>query len=118
MKLYTSPEMSPTDFEVFVAAMFGEAGTQVDGYRVEHQAKIEAHDGSYTFDATITFELGGMTFLVLVEAKMHTHPITRDVVSILHNKVQSVGAHKGVVVSTTPFQHPRLMRAVAQGPQR
>ena len=55
-------------------------------------------------DATIRFKLAGMKFLVVAQAKAHNHPITRDVVQLLHQKLQSVGAHKGVVISTAPFQ--------------
>lgn len=79
------------------------------------QEEISAPDGSYVFDATIRFRLSGMDFLVLVEAKHHTHPIKRDVIQTLHSKVTSVGAHKGVVVSTAHFQRGALRYASSHG---
>jgi hypothetical protein len=45
-----------------------------------------------------------MDFLIVVEAKLHSNPIKRELVQILQSKAQSVGAHKAVMVSTAAFQ--------------
>ena len=45
-----------------------------------------------------------MDFLVLVECKRHRDPIKRDIVQVLHSRIQEVGAHKGIIFATTAFQ--------------
>ncbi len=54
-----------------------------------------------------------MDFLVLV--KLHRNPIMREVVQVLRDKVQSVSAHKGVLVSSAPFQRGAIEYADAHG---
>jgi hypothetical protein len=56
-----------------------------------------------------------MEFLVLVEAKCHRNPIKRELVQVLHQKLQSVSAQKAVLVSTAPFQSGALEFALAHG---
>lgn len=79
------------------------------------QDRISGSDGSYVFDATVRYRLAGLNFLVLVEAKRHSNPIKRELVQVLHQKVQSVGAHKGVMVSTSPYQRGALEFAKQHG---
>lgn len=114
--LYPPPDISPSEFEQFVAEQLIESAyPHVDDLRVTHHEKITRPDGSYDFDATIRFSVAGMSFLVLVEAKLHKNPIKRELVQILHQKIQSVGAHKGVMVSTTPYQSGALKFAIEHG---
>jgi hypothetical protein len=47
-------------------------------------------DGTYDFDATVRYELAGMAFLVLVEAKLHKNAIKCEVIQVLYQKPQSV----------------------------
>lgn len=104
-----------SQFESFVVATFEQVSPAVDHLQVRLHERIESPDGDYDFDATVRFELGGLAFLVLVEAKFHRNPIKREVAQILSSKVQSVGAHKGVIVSTAPFQSGTLRYAAAHG---
>jgi hypothetical protein len=76
---------------------------------------VQGTDGVYDFDATVRYTLASMDFLVVVEAKRHAHPIKRSDVQTLHSKIQSVGAHKGVLVSTAPFQKGALAFALVHG---
>ncbi len=71
--------------------------------------------GEYDIDATVRFRVAGADFLVLIEAKLHRNPIKREIVQILHSKVVSVGAQKGVIVSTAPFQSGALDFALEHG---
>ncbi len=80
------------------------AESLVDNIEVRLHEVIEAADGTYDFDATIRYELMGMSFLVLVEAKKHKNPIKRELVQVLNQKKQSVGAHKAVMFATAPYQ--------------
>lgn len=112
---YPPADMSPADFEQFVVKTLRSINHEVDDLKVTLHELVEASDGTYDMDATMRFRLGGMDFLVLVEAKKHTHPIKREIPQILHQKVQSSGAQKGLIVSTAPFQRGALDFAKAHG---
>jgi hypothetical protein len=102
---YPYPGITPGEFEQFVAGeLLGAAQSQVDGLVVTTHEKVAGVDGVYDFDATVRYRFAGMDFLVVVEAKMHRNPIKRELVQVLRQKVQSVGAHKGVLVATSAFQ--------------
>lgn len=76
---------------------------------------IVADDGTYDFDATVRFRFGEWDFLVLIEAKRHKNPIKRDLVQILHAKLQSVGAQKAAMISTAPYQAGAVEYAIKHG---
>ncbi|MGL5826430.1 MAG: restriction endonuclease [Nocardioides sp.] len=114
---YPPADITSVEFEEFAATLFksGAAEAGATDIRVQLHEVIEGADGSYDFDATVRYELAGMDFLVLVEAKAHKHPIKRELVQVLHQKLQSVGAHKAVLISTAPFQSGALGFALAHG---
>ena len=112
---YPPAEITPGEFEEFVAQLLGSAKPVVDHLAVTLHDKIEGPDGAYDFDATVRYQLAGMSFLVLVEAKRHKNPIKRELVQVLHQKVQSVGGHKGVMISTAPYQIGAVKFAKAHG---
>jgi hypothetical protein len=112
---YPSAEMTAEEFEKFVVDEFHQTRPFVDDLIVKLHDVVQGTDGTYDFDATIRYRLAGLDFLVVVEAKRHSYPIKREVVQVLQAKVESVGAHKGVVVSTAPFQRGALNYAIAHG---
>jgi len=112
---YPAAEATPAEFEQFVVDVFRAAEPNVGRVDVQLHEKVEGVDGSYDIDGTVRFQLGGMDFVVLVEAKMHKHPIKRELVQVLNQKVQSTGSHKGVMVSTSHFQSGALEFAKAHG---
>lgn len=77
--------------------------------------KSRASTGTFDFDATARYQFAGMSFLVLVEAKLHKNPIKRELVLVLYQKILSVGAHKGVMVSTAPYQAGAVAFAKTHG---
>lgn len=102
---YPYSGITPGEFEEFVAEeLLGAAAAEVDGLVVGLHEKVAGVDGVYEFDATVRYRFAGMEFLVVVEAKLHRNPIKRELVQVLRQKVQSVGAHKGVLVATSAFQ--------------
>lgn len=114
--LYPQPEITPSEFEKFVAQqLLGSADSKVNDLVVTLHEKIMGTDGAYDFDATVRYRFAGMSFLVLVEAKLHKNPIKRELIQVLHQKIQSVGAHKGVMVSTAPYQIGALKFAKVHG---
>lgn len=110
------PDISPAEFEEFVAdRLLGSAAPHVSGLSVTLHEKVAGSDGTYDLDATVRYGFAGMDFLVVVEAKHHRNPIKRELVQVLHQKVQSVGAHKGVMVSTATYQSGAVAFARAHG---
>ena len=57
----------------------------------------------------------GADFLILFECKRHATPVKREHVQVLHAKLASVGAQKGVVVAAAGFQRGALEYARAHG---
>ncbi|HEV2891137.1 MAG TPA: restriction endonuclease [Frankiaceae bacterium] len=112
---YSPAEISPAEFERFVVELLDAASPNVDGLTVTLHERITGVDGTYDFDATVRFELAGVAFLVLVEAKRHANPIKQELIQVLHQKVQSVGAHKGVMIATAPYQNGALDYAKVHG---
>lgn len=108
-------DISPEEFEVWVGELLESASGNLEGVRITVHDKVVGTDGAFDLDATIRYQWAGMDFLVIVEAKRHTHPIKRELVQILHSKVQSTGAHKGVLFSTAPFQRGALEFAKVHG---
>jgi hypothetical protein len=113
---FPHPAITPGEFEKFVAVeLLGAAGSEVDDLVVTLHEKIIGTDGAYEFDVTVRYRFAGMAFLVLVEAKLHRNPIKRELVQVLHQKIHSVGAHKGVMVATSAFQTGAVEFARAHG---
>ena len=112
---YPSAEISADEFEEFVATLLRAGEPGLANFTVALHEKIEGVDGEYDFDATVRYEFLGMDFLVLVEAKCHKNAIKRELVQVLHQKGQSVGAHKCVLVSTAPFQRGAVAFAKTHG---
>jgi hypothetical protein len=112
---YPQPDITPAEFESFVAAMFRSAEPGIDSFRVASHEVISGTDGTFDFDATVRYRLLGMEFLVVVEAKRHSNPIKRELLQVLHSKALSVGAHKAVLVSTARFQRGAIEFATTHG---
>ena len=112
---YPPADLSAAEFEEFVVELLRSVAPAVGDVDVRLHDKIAAADGTYDFDATVRFEFAGLQFLVIVEAKKHAHPIKRELVQVLHQKVQSVGAHKGVMISTAPYQSGAVAFAKIHG---
>ena len=109
-------QLSPTEFEVLVKSWFEKVGGALESFEVSHLETLPGADGEYAFDVTIRFRaFQGAQFLVLVECKKHKNPIKREVIQVLHDRLRSVGGHKGFVVATTSFQAGAVEYAAQHG---
>ncbi|MFD3427516.1 restriction endonuclease [Nocardia fluminea] len=107
--------LTPKEYEQAVAAIAETMDLEVVGWEVKHLDSVEGLDGTYVMDVTARFRLAGMDFLILFECKRHTSAVKRSDVQVLHTKLQSIGAQKGVVVAATGFQSGALEFAKAHG---
>jgi len=108
-------ELSPTDYERAVADLVRAADHEVADWRVEHLDPVKGADGTYIIDVTVRFRLLGADYLTLFECKRHISPVKREDVQVLHDKLRSTGAHKGVVVAASGFQKGALVYAKTHG---
>src|SRR5512133_1410571 len=107
--------LTPTEFELVVKDLLEEAGAAVTNFKVTGSQVLQASDGDYQIDATAEFEILGAKFVTLVECKRHQDPIKREIVQILEGKLRSLGAHKGMIFSTSGFQKGAVEFARAHG---
>lgn len=108
-------ELSAADYERAVAALVRESGQEVTDWQVRHLDPVEGVDGTYIIDVTVRFRLLGADYLTLFECKRHKWPVKREHVQVLHDKLRSTGAHKGVVVAASGFQSGALSYARTHG---
>lgn len=108
-------DLTPEEYERAVASLVQAAGHEVADLRVQHLDPVEGVDGTYIIDVTVRFRLMGADFLMLFECKRHSSPVKREHVQVLRDKLQSTGAHKGVVVAASGFQRGALEYARTHG---
>jgi restriction system protein len=108
--------ITPNEFELLVKSWFATVGQTMEYFEVGHLETLPGTDGEYTFDVTVRFRaFQGAQFLVLVECKKHKNPVKREVIQILHDRLRSVGGHKGFVIATTQFQRGAIEYAQKHG---
>jgi restriction system protein len=108
-------KLTPKQFEIEVENHLTKLGIHLSDFKVHRLEKISAADGIYEIDVTARFEALGANFLVLIECKHHTHPIKRDVVQVLNDRLRAVGAQKGMIFSTVRFQSGAIEYAQKHG---
>ena len=107
--------LTPLEFELQVRVLLEAVGPELQEYHVAHREKLHGLDGDYEIDITARFKALDVQFLVLVECKHHNYPIKREVVQISKDRLQSVGAHKGIIYSTADFQSGAVEYAIRHG---
>lgn len=112
---FPSPNPTPEQFELEVKGLLDAAGYGLSNYRSEHRAGRAGVDGEYEIDIEIVFTALEVELRVLVECKRHKQAVKREVLLELYAKLLSLGAHKGIVFSTSGFQSGALEFASAHG---
>ena len=107
--------LSPSEFEEAVKAILDAVGVPLKDYESAHLASLTGVDGDYIIDVSVSFSALGADFLVLVECKHEKRRTERQDVQILHTKIQSLGAQKGMIFSTAGFQEGAVQYAELHG---
>lgn len=110
-------DMTPVEFEkvcVKIIEAYAEE-ENLSNFTIIHDAKVHAYDGVYQIDALAEFTAMNCKFKVLIECKQYSHPIERKIVAELYTKIQSTGAHKGLIISTCGYQSGAVEYACAHG---
>ena len=108
-------ELTPEEFEKYSLELLSEQTKDLENLKIEHNRVIEAFDGNYQIDGYIEFTVMGIKYKTLVECKHYKSSITREKVQILYEKIQSLGAQKGILISTSNFQSGAIQYASIHG---
>ena len=98
--------ISPTEYEQYCTEILKNYAEEenLKDFTIQHNAVVTSDDGTYQLDIFATFVALGVQFKVIAECKRYTSAVTREKVVILADKVKSLGAHKGILISTSGFQ--------------
>jgi len=98
--------ITPEEFEVLSLEIL-KSYAEMEGlqsFSIQHNVKIPVDDGTYQIDIYAMFTAMGVEFKVIAECKRYSSPVSREKVAVLADKVRSIGAHKGILISTCGFQ--------------
>lgn len=110
-------QISPVEFEKFcmeTLKAYAEKEALQD-FVIKHNQKIETPDSTYQIDVFAEYTALGCKNTVIVECKRHSRNIERSTVAELYAKIQSIGAQKGILISTSGFQSDAVKYANAHG---
>ncbi len=107
--------MSSNDFEVFCLSILKEYSSDLPNSNFEHNVIIKSSDGEYQIDGQISFELMGAKYLTLVECKRYKRFVSREKVQVLYDKIRTIGANKGILMTTSGYQRGALKFAKEHG---
>ena len=98
--------ISPTEFEVLCLEILNSYAEveHLSNFSLQHNAHIPTDDGTYQIDVYASFTAMGVEFKVITECKRYSTPVSREKVAVLNDKIGSLGAHKGILISTCGFQ--------------
>jgi len=66
-------------------------------------------------DVSFNYTIAGADLLFLVECKCYNHAVPVDDVEEFHSKIDDIGAHKGILVTTVGFQEGTIKTAKGRG---
>lgn len=109
--------ITPTEFEEFCLNTLSAYAKKeaLQDFVIKHNQKIDAADSTYQIDVLAEYTALGCKNTVIVECKKYTRSIERSVVAELYAKLQSIGAQKGILMSTSGFQSDAVKFAGAHG---
>lgn len=109
--------ITPTDFEIFCMETLRAYALQegLQNFKISHNQKLSADDGIYQIDVLIEYIAFGAKNIIIVECKKLSRNIERELVASLHAKIQSTGANKGILISTTGYQRGATLYAQKHG---
>lgn len=108
-------DLTPEEFERYSLDLLSEQTAGLQDLVIEHDKIIVTFDGCYQIDGYIEFTVMGVKYKTLIECKHYKSPINREKVQILHSKINSIGAHKGILISTSNFQSGAIGYAKIHG---
>ena len=109
--------MTPAEFELYCKQVL-ERFAEEEGLRdfvILHDVHLPSDDGIYQIDVYADFRALGVSFKVLCECKQYKNRVSREKVAVLADKLRSLGAQKGILLSTAKFQKGAVQYAEKHG---
>ncbi|MFS0838092.1 restriction endonuclease [Paenibacillus sp. 1P03SA] len=97
-------DLSAEEFEIYCLELLNSLTTNLSECMIKHNHVYLASDGHYQLDGLIEFEVLGVKYKTVVECKKYKNKIKRSQIQILHDTIRSIGANKGIFISTSSFQ--------------
>jgi len=109
--------ITPNDFEKLCLELIQNSSnfSSINDVIVQHDVICKTPDGDYQLDGLIEFTLMNVRFKVIIECKRYKNKVKRELVAVLHSKMNSIGAQKGIMISTSGFQYGAVQYAKAHG---
>lgn len=108
-------DITPEEFEKYSLKLLKEQTQGLENLEIQHNVIIQKSDGNYQIDGKIQFDVMGIRYITLVECKHYKNAITREKVQVLYDKIRAIGAHKGILISTSNFQSGAIKFAKEHG---
>jgi hypothetical protein len=84
--------------------------------QVHHNKKYKGKSGHmHQIDVVAELELAGTSLIIPVECKCYSHKVGIDEIMEFATRIEDIGAHKGIVVTTTGFQSGAVRFAKSKG---
>lgn len=101
------------DYEKFTKKVLKE----LVGVTVQHQKVYRGliSQRDIKIDVSFNYTIAGADLLFLVECKCYNHAVLVDDVEEFHSKIDDIGAHKGIMVTTVGFQDGTIRTAKGRG---
>lgn len=112
-----SADINEHEFEIFCADTLKAYAKQenLTDFTVEPNQHLKTHDGTYQIDVFVKFTALRIKHTMLVECKKQGRKVERKVATDLSKKIESIGANKGLIISTSGFQSGTVQFAKAHG---
>ncbi len=109
--------ISATEFELFCLETLKAYAEEekLKDFVIKHNQKIKSDDGIYQIDVLAEYTALGTKNTILIECKKYHNSVKREIVNALQAKLQSLGAQKGIIISTSGFQTGAVQYAEKHG---
>jgi restriction system protein len=109
-------EITPKEYERQVLEWVEGSEDRISDVQVSQRDLVEGDSGEYEIDVHAELSLfQGAQLKVLIECKRWSHPVPRDELLTLKGKLEDIGAHKGMMFTTSRFQRGALNYAKTEG---
>ena len=110
-------DLTPIEFEKWCMEFlkgYAEEENLCD-FVIKHNEKVGASDGNYQIDIYAEFTALKTKIKVLCECKKYKYKVKREQVAVLHRKLESIGAQKGIMITTSDYQDGAIEYAKLHG---
>lgn len=90
---------------------------ELAGANIHHQKTYKGRlsQRDIKVDVSFNYNIAGANLLFLVECKCYNHAVPVDDVEEFHSKIDDIGAHKGIMVTTVGYQEGTIKTAKGRG---